>query len=88
MGSSQAHSEDLQNIETALPGGSVMDEQKVMPSSLPEKRYLCSRIRDTVNTLTICPVTGYVFYPFSAGGGALLANENKLWRRGDAQLNK
>jgi hypothetical protein len=46
-------------------GGSVMDEHKVVPSSLPENRYPCPPIRDSVNTLTICPVKDYVFYTLS-----------------------
>jgi len=69
-------------------GGLVMDEQKVVPNSLPENRYPCSPIRNSVNTLTICPVKDYVFYTLSVGSGASLANENKLRGRGNAQLNK
>jgi hypothetical protein len=74
-----------------------MDEQKVAPSSLPEKRYPCFAIRDSVYTLTILPGKDYVFYtlpvcPSRTGTGrkaeASPANENKLLGRGNAQLDK
>ncbi len=32
----------VQDLDGRPPGASVMDEQKVLPSSLPEKRYPCS----------------------------------------------
>jgi hypothetical protein len=32
----------VQDFDGRPPGASVMDEQKVLPSSLPEKRYPCS----------------------------------------------
>jgi hypothetical protein len=55
------------------PGASVMDEQKLLPSSLPEKRYPCSPIRGSVNKpvpgqvqeLTICPIKDYALHTYS-----------------------
>jgi len=32
----------VQDLDGRPPGASVMDEQKLLPSSLPEKRYPCS----------------------------------------------
>jgi hypothetical protein len=45
-------------------GGSVMDEEKLLPSSLPEKRYPCSPIRGSVNKLTIYPIKDYALHTF------------------------
>jgi hypothetical protein len=32
----------VHNLDSRPPGASVIDEQKLLPSSLPEKRYPCS----------------------------------------------
>jgi hypothetical protein len=42
----------VQDLDGRPPGASVMDEQKLLPSSLPEKRYQCSPIIGSVNKLT------------------------------------
>jgi hypothetical protein len=44
------------------PGASVMAKQKLLPNSLPEKRYPCSPIRDSMNKLTICPINDYALH--------------------------
>ena len=46
----------VQDLDSRPPGASVMGKQKVLPSSLPEKRYPCSPIRVSMNKLTICPI--------------------------------
>jgi len=55
----------VQDFDGRPPGASVMDEQKLLPSSLPEKRYPCSPIRGSVNKLTICPIKDYALHTWS-----------------------
>ena len=52
----------VQDLDGRPPGSSVMAKQKVLPSSLPEKRYPCSPIGSSVNRLTICPIKDCAFY--------------------------
>jgi hypothetical protein len=70
----------VQDLDGRPPGASVMGEQKLLPSSLPEKRYPYSHIRGSLNKpvlgqvqeLTICPIKDYDLHTLSVLGRALL----------------